>query len=261
VVTSPLLEEVVQARRSTICEDEAPKDLRNKDHVEIVDNVNEASFENEEKELAMAFNLLTLKYKENRLEERFSAHAGPHSLLIVEVILSISSLLLIYIYFPINLRTSIVMGILIGIELILTLILIGFHRILLHWWILRHLIASFYLLSPLIIILIQYPVYCPLTLPVFILFISTYLTLGASISHLIKILIAILSISIYLPLIIFTKQTSSLSLKNQFEYFLSFYFSTIYLGYMFLYIHFIDGFIWNQSSSRNSSSFSISCYS
>ena len=30
---------------------------------------NETTFENEEKELVMAFNILTLKYKDNRLEE------------------------------------------------------------------------------------------------------------------------------------------------------------------------------------------------
>ncbi|CAF3088149.1 unnamed protein product [Rotaria sp. Silwood2] len=65
------------------------------------------------------------------------------------------------------------------------------------------IIASFYLLSPLIIILTQYRDYYPTNVPVFILFISTYVILGASLSHLIKILIAILSISIYLPLIIF----------------------------------------------------------
>jgi hypothetical protein len=162
----------------------------------------------------MAFNILTLKYKDSRLEEGFSAHVGPQSLLIVEVILSILSLLLIYLYFPKNIRTSIVMGIFIGIKFILTLILIRFYRILLHWWILRHFIASFYLVSPLIIILIQYPDYHPITIPVFILFISTYLTLGASLSHLIKILIAILSISIYLPLLIFKQNVSSLFKKS-----------------------------------------------
>ncbi len=206
-MTSPLLEEVVQARRATECEEEAPKSAGN---IENVETVNETTIESEEKELVMAFNFLTLKYKDNRLEESFSAHIGPHSLLIVEIILSILSLLLIYIYFLKDTRTSIITGIILGIEFLLTLILIRFYRALLHWWILRHIIASFYLLSPLIIILIQYPVYYPKTLSVFTLFISTYLTLGASLSHLIKILIAILSISIYLPLIIITKQISSL---------------------------------------------------
>ncbi len=209
MVTSPLLEEVVQARRATICEEEPPKDLGIAENVE---NVNETTYENEEKELVMSFNILTLKFKERRLEESFAGHIGPHSLLIVEVILSIVSLLLIYIYFlkqkPI--LTSIIMGIIVGIKLILTLILIRFHRTLLNWWILRHFIASFYLLSPLIIILIQIPDNDLLTSPAFFLFISTYLTLGASVSHLIKILIAILSISIYLPLIILKNQISSL---------------------------------------------------
>lgn len=158
----------------------------------------------------MSFNILTLKYKDNRLEEGFSSHIGPQSLLIIEVILSIFSLLLIYLYFPKFIRTSILMGVLVGIKFILALILIRFHRIVLTSWILRHFIASFYLLSPLIIILIQYPVYYPITLSVFILFISTYLTLGASISHLIKILIAILSISIYLPMVIIKHKLESL---------------------------------------------------
>jgi hypothetical protein len=210
MVTSPLLEEVVQARRATVSEDEAPQALKNIE--KDVENVNETTFENEEKELVMAFNILTLKYKDNRLEEGFSAHVGPHSLLVVEAIISILSVLLIYIYFfPIKPRSSIITGIIIGIKLILTLILIRFYRIILNWWILRHFIASFYLLSPLIIILIQYPDYYPSSVPVFILFISTYLTLGASISHLIKILIAILSISIYLPLFIFKLPKTSLS--------------------------------------------------
>jgi hypothetical protein len=232
VVTSPLLEEVVQARRATICEDETPKTIGNVENIEHVDDVNEKTVENEEKELVMVFNILTLKYKDSRFEEGFAAHVSPHSVLIVEVILSILSLLLIYLYFPIYIRTSIIMGIIIGIKFIFALILIRFHRILLHWWILRHFIASFYLLSPLIIILIQYPVYYPITLPVFILFISTYLTLGASLSHLIKVLIAILSISIYLPLLILTQKISSLFIEkaqqtNLFFCF-CFNFSTIY---------------------------------
>lgn len=210
-----MLEEVVQARRATICEEEiTPKDLVNSPDVENVQNINETTFVDEEKELVMAFNLLTLKYKDKRLEESFSAHIGPHSLLIVEVLLAIVSLLLIYLYFPIRIRTSILLGILIGLKLIFTLILLHFHRVLLNWWFVRHLIASFYLFSPLLIILFEYPDYYPMSLPVFILYISTYLTLGASISHLMKILIAILSISIYLPLIIFSKSISSLFRLN-----------------------------------------------
>jgi len=214
-VTSPLLEEVVQARRATLCEEEISKDLGNAENIENIENIDETTFENEEKELVTAFNLLTLKYKDNRLEEGFSAHIDPHSLLIIEVILSILSLLLIYLYFPKEIHTSIVMGIIVGIKFILAVILIRFHSILLNWWILRHFIASFYLLSPLIIILIQYPDYYPITLPVFILFISTYLTIGASLSHLIKILIAILSISIYLPLLIFKQKIPSLLKKKK----------------------------------------------
>ncbi|CAF1221218.1 unnamed protein product [Rotaria magnacalcarata] len=210
-VTSPLLEEVAQARRATICEEELPQDLENLVNVE---NVNEKTFENEEKELVMAFNILTLKYKDDKLEKGFSAHFGSQSLLILEVILSILSLLFIYIYFPIKNFVSIIMGIIIGIKLILTLILIRFHRILLHWWILRHFIASFYLLSPLIIILTQISKYDDTTSPVFIVFISTYLILGASLSHLIKILIAILSISIYLPLIIFKSEMPKSSILD-----------------------------------------------
>jgi hypothetical protein len=37
----------------------------------------------------MAFHFLTLKYKEKELEKAFSAHIGPHLLLIIEIILSI----------------------------------------------------------------------------------------------------------------------------------------------------------------------------
>ncbi|CAF1683030.1 unnamed protein product, partial [Adineta ricciae] len=184
MVTSPLLEEVVQARRATISEEEPPKELSGL--VEKVENINDTTFENEEKELTMSFNVLTLKYKDKRFEEGFSAHAGPHSLLIVEVILSILSLVLIYIYFLKHqiVRTSIAMGIIIGIKLILTLSLLSFYRTDLNSWIFRHFIASFYLLSPLIIILCQLFDY-DLTSPAFFLFISTYLTLGASLSHLI----------------------------------------------------------------------------
>ncbi|CAF0948730.1 unnamed protein product [Rotaria sordida] len=210
-VTSPLLEEVTQARRATICEEQTPEGLENNENVE---NFNEKIIENEEKELVMAFNLLTLKYKDNRLEKAFSTHVGPHELLIVEVIISILSLLFIYIYFPKKSSTSIIMGIIIGIKLILSLILIRFHRPFLDVWILRHFIAAFYLLSPLIIILIQYPNYYNMTQPVFILFISTYLILGASLSHLIKILIAILSISIYLPLICLQKGITTPSVMD-----------------------------------------------
>ncbi|CAF4364973.1 unnamed protein product [Rotaria sp. Silwood2] len=168
-VTSPLLEEVAQARRATICEEQSPAGLENLGHVE---NVNEKTFEKEEKELVMAFNILTLKYKDNRLEKGFSTHVGPYSLLIVEVILSILSLLFIYIYFPKKSLTSIIMGIIIGIKLIITLILIRFHRIFLKRWILRHFIAAFYLLSPLIIILIEISNYYDMTRSVFILSIS-----------------------------------------------------------------------------------------
>jgi hypothetical protein len=49
----------------------------------------------------MSFNILTLKSKDSRLEEDFSAHVGPHSLLIVEVILSIL-LIDIFIFFQSN---------------------------------------------------------------------------------------------------------------------------------------------------------------
>ncbi|CAF2801552.1 unnamed protein product [Rotaria sp. Silwood2] len=143
------------------------KDLGNIEHV------SETRFENEEKDLVMAFSILTLKYKNSLLEEGFYAHIGRHELLIVEVILSILSILLIYLYFTKDTCTSIIMGIII------------------------------------VIILIQYSEYYPKTLPAFILFISTCLIFGGSISHLIKILITILSISIYLPLIIFTKQIST----------------------------------------------------
>ncbi|CAF3675198.1 unnamed protein product [Rotaria sp. Silwood1] len=210
-VTSPLLEEVVQARRATICEEQIPECLENLGNVE---NVNEKTFEKEEKELVMSFNFLTLKYKDKRLENKFSTHAGPHSLLIVEVILSILSILFIYIYFPKQIITSIIMIIIIGIKLILTLILIRFHRPFLDWWILRHFIAAFYLLSPLIIILIQNSNYYYMTPPVFILFISTYLILGASLSHLIKILIAILSIAIYIPIIHFKQGLTTTNIMD-----------------------------------------------
>ncbi|CAF2934408.1 unnamed protein product [Rotaria sp. Silwood2] len=46
MVTSPLSEEVVQTRRTTVSEEEAPKDVEN------IENVNETTLENEEKELA-----------------------------------------------------------------------------------------------------------------------------------------------------------------------------------------------------------------
>jgi len=158
----------------------------------------------------MAFHFLTLKYKEKKLEKDFSNDIAPDLLLIVEVILSIISLLFIYIYFPIQLKSSIIMIIFISIELILTLILIRFYEILLNKSILRHLLASFYLLSPLIIILININLNCKITLSVFVLFISSYLTLGVSLSHLFKIFLAIISISIYLPFIIFKKEIKGL---------------------------------------------------
>ena len=210
-VTSPLLEEVVEVRRATICEEEILQGSENSINVENIDG---KTFEKEEKDLVMAFNMFTLKYKETKLEQGFSAHVEPYLLLIIEIIMSITSLLFIYIYFPKETFTSIIMGIIIGIKLILTLILIPFYRTVLHWWILRHFIACFYLLSPLIIISTQTLNHYQLTVPAFTLFISTYLTLGASLSHLIKILIAILSISIYLSLIIIKQVVSSLFKLN-----------------------------------------------
>ncbi len=56
-MTSSLLEEVLQVRRATICEEEAPKAAGN---AENIGTVNETTIEREEKELVMAFNLLTL---------------------------------------------------------------------------------------------------------------------------------------------------------------------------------------------------------
>ncbi|CAF3229358.1 unnamed protein product [Rotaria sp. Silwood2] len=86
------------------------KDLGNIEHV------SETRFENEEKDLVMAFSILTLKYKNSLLEEGFYAHIGRHELLIVEVILSILSILLIYLYFTKDTCTSIIMGIIIEKE-------------------------------------------------------------------------------------------------------------------------------------------------
>jgi hypothetical protein len=117
----------------------------------------------------MAFHFLTLKYKDKKLEKVFSDHFDPRSLLIIEIILSIISLLLIYIYyFPIQVKSSIIMTILISIKFIVSLILIDFYRIFLNGWILRYLIGSFYLLSPLIIILLNINI----SILVFVLFIQ-----------------------------------------------------------------------------------------
>lgn len=205
---SPLLDEVERARRATISvggvEDEVDKV---REDVEQGENINEITIESEEKELVMASQMLTLRYKEKRLEEGFSAHVSPSSLLIVEVLLSLICLLLFYLLLPHRLIPSIVLSILIGIEFLLTLILLCFSSsvdFLLRWWIVRHLFASIYLLSPLILLVSSFST-SSLDMSVFmsfVLFLSTSLTLGASISHLIKSLLGLVAIVIYLPLMI-----------------------------------------------------------
>jgi len=189
-VTSPLLEDVERVRRATICEENP--------NVKF----DEKTVEKEENELDVAFHFLTLKYRENNLEKGFSSHIGPHSLLIVEVLLSILSLILLYLYLPKKILLSIVLSIILLIKFLLTLILVRFYEKLLRWWICRHIISSIYLLSPLILILISLD-YNEMLIPVFIIYLSTYLTIGASISHLIKTLFALLSICLFLPLFLF----------------------------------------------------------
>jgi hypothetical protein len=67
-VTNLLLEEVVQARCATVCEEEATsKDVEIVENVEMVNNT---AFENEEEELIMAFNILIcLRVRMNSLCE------------------------------------------------------------------------------------------------------------------------------------------------------------------------------------------------
>ena len=206
MVTSPLLEEVERARRATICEEELGKGVMS------AENVNDSTIENEEKELVMAFNVITLNYKDPELEEDFSADLDPHSLLVMEVILSLISLLCIYIYFPKRTFTSIALAIIVAIELLVTVIFICFCRDVLRWWVIRHLVACLYLLSPLVLLFFETSLW-PVTLPVFVLFLSTHLTLGSSLSHLIKTLLGLLSIAVYLPLLIVRQQISR-SLTN-----------------------------------------------
>ena len=99
---------------------------------EDVEHFNETTFEDEEKELVMAFNILTLKYKDKAIRRRtFSTHIGPHSLLIVEVIYN-NFIGFTYLYLFYSKQTiryiNYCTGIMIGIKLILTLILIHFYR-------------------------------------------------------------------------------------------------------------------------------------
>ena len=209
MVTSPLLEEVERARRATICEEEVGKGVMS------VENVNDNTIENEEKELVMAFNVVTLNYKDRGLEESFSADLDPHFLLVVEVILSMISLLCIYIYFPKRIFTSIALATIVAIELLVTIVLICFCRDVLRWWIIRHLLACLYLLSPLVLLFLETSLW-QVTLPVFVLFLSTHLTLGSSLSHLIKTLLGLLSIAVYLPLLIVREQIpGSLTISKQ----------------------------------------------
>lgn len=75
-----------------------------------VDNFNETTTEHDEKELIIALDFLTSKYKEKLLEEGFSADTVPHSLLIVE---------LIFIYSSIEKKSSTTIIVLIALKLIL----------------------------------------------------------------------------------------------------------------------------------------------
>ena len=208
LASSPLLDEVERARRATISEDEKGKTLVD---VEESENINEITIESEEKELVMASQMLTLRYKEKRLEEGFSGDVSPSSLFIVEVLLSLICLLLFYLGFPHRLLPSIVLSILLGVELFLTLVLLCLSRgvVLLRWWIVRHLFGSIYLLSPLILLVSSLSstddgdIFLFMS---FVVFLSTSLTLGASISHLFKTLLGLLAIGIYLPLIIFKQR-------------------------------------------------------
>ena len=208
LVNSPLLDDVERARRPTISEDEKGKGPVD---VEQNENINEITIESEEKELLMASQMLTLRYKEKRLEEGFSADVSPSSLFIVEVLLSLICLLLFYFYFPHRFVPSIVLSILIGMELILTLFLLCFSLgvVLLRWWIVRHLFASIYLLGPVVLLvssLLSTDDRDVSLFIAFVVFLSTSLTLGASISHLIKTLLGLVTITIYLPLMIRQEQ-------------------------------------------------------
>jgi hypothetical protein len=204
-VSSPLLEEVERARRATISEDDEPK---GEVHVE---NVEETRIENEEKELVMAFDFLTLKYKDKKLEKTFPSHLPSKFVLIIEIILSIFSFILFYIYFYLTKtnKFSIILMIYLSIKLLLTLILIILNEFVLKYSILIHFFSLYYFLSPLIVILISNDNY-EIVLPSLVLFLSTYLTLGSSLSHLFKMLVAFISISIYFPFIIFKQQIQSL---------------------------------------------------
>jgi len=158
----------------------------------------------------MPFHILTLKYKDKKLEESFNNDRGSDCLLIIEIVLSIFSFLLIFVYLPKGQSLTILMLILLSIQLILILISFIFNRIVVNRCIINHLFGLFSLLSPLIIILLNLNTYC-ITLPVFLVFISTHLTLLTSISHLIKIFVGLISILIYLTLT-FLKEESIESL-------------------------------------------------
>lgn len=159
----------------------------------------EKTMEKEEKELRVAFNPLTLTYREKKLEKGFSSHIGPHSLLVVEVILSIGSLLLIYVYLPKKLLLSLLFSVVLLVIFLLTLLLVRQHERLLRWWLARHLFASLYLLSPLVLLLVSLDGEQAL-LPALLLFLSTSLSIGASVSHLVKTFFALLASALFLPL-------------------------------------------------------------
>ncbi|CAF3160389.1 unnamed protein product [Rotaria socialis] len=208
-VSSPLLEEVEQARRATISEDDLPVCLTNNN--KNVENLTDIKIETEEKQLNIPLNFLTLKYKDNKLEKSFSRKILRYELLIIEILLSILSFLLLFIYLPKQILLSIIMITFILIQLILALIIIRYYKKLTNNLILINLFQYFYLLSPLVLLLIIPKDYL-ITLSSFILFVSTYLTLFSSINHLIKILLSFLSILIYVLIIFFNNHIEILIL-------------------------------------------------
>ncbi|CAF2587854.1 unnamed protein product [Rotaria sp. Silwood2] len=200
-VSSPLLEEVEKARRATVSEDEFGECLTTNKKVD--ENLNELKIENEEKQLIMSLNLLTLKYKDEKLEKSYRNNIIKYELIIIEIVLSIITYLILFIYLPKRILSSIIISIFILIQLILTLIIIRYYNLLINLSIFIYLFSMYYLFSPFILILIGTIDDYNITLPCLFIFISTYLALSRSIYYLIKIFFAFISISIYVTFILY----------------------------------------------------------
>ncbi|CAF5099552.1 unnamed protein product, partial [Rotaria sp. Silwood1] len=212
-VSSPLLEEVEQARRATVSEDDLEQCLTTNNKVNE-NIINDIKIENEENQLIIPLNKLTLKYKDKSLEKTYSTNIFQYKLIIIEIILSIITYVILLIYLPKRILSSIIISIFILIQLILTLFIIRYHDIYLNISIFKYLFSIYFLFSPFILILIGTIDQYSITFFAFLIFISTYLTLSRSISHLIKIFFAIISISIYLTFILFKYDITRSSIVN-----------------------------------------------